>query len=300
MGARLRLSRTILSSEFSFRTGCGQGTMMHDIPFVSSVFHPTDFSDASEQAFAHALAIAVSSRARLDIMHAGGSLMEDWEHFPAVRKTLERWGMLPQGSPRSAVSERLGVAVTKWEPGGSPARACLRAIKKVEPELVVLSTEGRTGVSRWLHPSIAERVAHRTHASTLFVPAGGQGIVSLDSGAISLGRILIPVADRPFANSAFALAEQLVGVCKEEVAITTLHVNGPMPAVPTRPATNVMWEQLSAQGDVVEEILLAADSADLIIMPTEGAHGVWDALRGSTTSRVLREAGCPVLAVPAG
>jgi nucleotide-binding universal stress UspA family protein len=34
-------------------------------------------------------------------------------------------------------------------------------------------------------------------------------------------------------------------------------------------------------------------------MATEGRHGFLDAVRGSTTERVLREAGCPVLAVPA-
>ena len=39
--------------------------------------------------------------------------------------------------------------------------------------------------------------------------------------------------------------------------------------------------------------------ANLIVMPTEGRHGVFDALRGSTTERVLRRVRCPVLAVPA-
>ena len=34
-------------------------------------------------------------------------------------------------------------------------------------------------------------------------------------------------------------------------------------------------------------------------MATEGRHGVVDALRGSVTERVVRDAPCPVLAVPA-
>jgi nucleotide-binding universal stress UspA family protein len=33
-------------------------------------------------------------------------------------------------------------------------------------------------------------------------------------------------------------------------------------------------------------------------MPTAGHHGVLDALRGSTTERVIRHAPCPVLALP--
>jgi nucleotide-binding universal stress UspA family protein len=52
----------------------------------------------------------------------------------------------------------------------------------------------------------------------------------------------------------------------------------------------------------VDEIVAAADTwaADLIVMATAGHSGVLDALRGSTTERVLRRARCPVLAVPAG
>ena len=37
--------------------------------------------------------------------------------------------------------------------------------------------------------------------------------------------------------------------------------------------------------------------ADLVVMPTEGRNGVFDALRGSATERVLRRLRCPLLAV---
>ena len=39
--------------------------------------------------------------------------------------------------------------------------------------------------------------------------------------------------------------------------------------------------------------------ADLIVMPTAGRAGVFEVLRGGTTERVLRQARCPLLAVPA-
>jgi nucleotide-binding universal stress UspA family protein len=38
---------------------------------------------------------------------------------------------------------------------------------------------------------------------------------------------------------------------------------------------------------------------DFIGMPTAGHHGVLDALRGSTTERVIRHAPCPVFALSA-
>ena len=42
------------------------------IPFVKSIFHPSDFSKASELAFVHALAIALVRQTELVIMHARG------------------------------------------------------------------------------------------------------------------------------------------------------------------------------------------------------------------------------------
>ena len=52
-------------------------------------------------------------------------------------------------------------------------------------------------------------------------------------------------------------------------------------------------------GNVVQTIVDAAVEydVDLICMPTAGHHGVLDALRGSTTERVLREAPRPLLAI---
>jgi nucleotide-binding universal stress UspA family protein len=38
--------------------------------------------------------------------------------------------------------------------------------------------------------------------------------------------------------------------------------------------------------------------ADLIAMPTAGRHGLLDAMRGSTTARVLDDARWPLVAAP--
>ena len=53
-------------------------------------------------------------------------------------------------------------------------------------------------------------------------------------------------------------------------------------------------------GNVVQAIVDAAIEldVDVIGMPTAGHHGVLDALRGSTTERVIRHAPCPVFALP--
>jgi nucleotide-binding universal stress UspA family protein len=61
------------------------------------------------------------------------------------------------------------------------------------------------------------------------------------------------------------------------------------------------WRQVTRPGNVEQQILETAHEcrADLIAMTTEGHQGFLDALRGSTTERVVRNSLCPVLAVPA-
>jgi len=79
---------------------------------VESIFHPSDFSEASEIAFVHALKIALVAKAKLSILHVNASSNAEWQECPGVRETLERWNLIPKGSPRSAVGQ-LGIEVEK-------------------------------------------------------------------------------------------------------------------------------------------------------------------------------------------
>ena len=75
-----------------------------------------------------------------------------------------------------------------------------------------------------------------------------------------------------------------------------LHVG---PSIPTN-ANELEGTIEVREGPVVETIISVAGEIDanIIVMPTAGHRGLLDALRGSVTERVLREAPCPVLAVP--
>src|SRR5512145_199679 len=86
--------------------------MAYDTPILDSILHPSDFSEASEVAFAHALKAALIAGARLTLFHVSPDMRGEWSDFPGVRQTLERWGLLPPGSPRSAVPA-LGIDVRK-------------------------------------------------------------------------------------------------------------------------------------------------------------------------------------------
>jgi nucleotide-binding universal stress UspA family protein len=273
--------------------------------FVSSVFHPTDFSDGSHLAFAHALAIALLRETELTILHAGRDFLgeDEWAKFPAVRRTLESWGCLEPGSPRSAVLEQLNVLVKKVNlRGRRPAAAIHRYVTEHDVDLIVLATESRGGLPGWLQPSVAERVARETKLMTLFVPAGGRGFVNPRDGRISLSRILVPVALDPSAQSAVAYAARVAQFADEPVELVLLHVGeGAMPALDQPADPQLRFREERRSGGVIDEIERAATemAVDLIAMTTDGRDGFLGVVgRSSHTEQVVRRAPCPVLAVP--
>lgn len=255
-------------------------------------------------AFAHALAIALLRPTQFTLLHAHSpGAAPNWRQTPSVRRTLESWGLLEPGSPRSAVFQRLAIDVRKVELGGlDPLRAILKYQETHTPDLLVLGTEGRDGLPRWLNPSFAEQLSRRSETLTLFVPNQGRGFVSLPTGQIHLSHILIPVDRDPHPGAALTYAMRAAGLSEAPVQISLVHVGDPhfsWPPIPQQP--HITWSTESRQGEVVDQILTVAQAlpADLIIMTTQGHHGIWDALRGSTTEQVLRQSLCPLLAVPA-
>ena len=279
-----------------------------DLPFVNSVFHPSDFSEASMNAFAHALALALIRQTQFTILHSGRDFLgeDEWTKFPPVRKTLERWGLLEPGSPRSAVFEELQVRIRKVNLRSlTPLGASLDYLEKHPTDLIVLATEGRDGLPRLLRPSAAERLARRSETSTLFVPNSARGFVSFEDGSINFRRVLVPVDRRPDPAAPIVYATRGASVfgCGDPAQILLLHVGdeseAPRVSVPASDSYSV--KSLQRSGEVVDEIIRVAEEyeVDLIAMATQGRDGILDALRGTVTEQVLRRSPCPLLAVPA-
>ena len=276
------------------------------VPFVHSVVHPTDFSDGSDAAFAHALAIALIRRGELTLLHGGSEPANDgeWSRFPPVRKTLERWGVIEPGVERAELSDKVSLGVRKVDARGpTPLAAVDRYLEEHAADLLVLGTEGREGLARFLRPSAAQRLARRAGTRTLFVPAGIGGFVEPEDGSITLRRIVVPVDQRPDPTPAVIVASRAAAALSAEpVDVTLLHVgDGDAPPIKTPETASCRWHTLQRWGDPAREILAACEElgADLVVMATEGREGIVDALRGSVTEQVVRNARSPVLAVPA-
>jgi nucleotide-binding universal stress UspA family protein len=186
-----------------------------------------------------------------------------------------------------------------------PALAVAEHLHHEPADLLVVATEGREGVARWMRGSIAEAMARWSQTMTLFVPNDApRNVVALADGNLTLENVLIPVDRTPDPTAAVEFARRAAAVISDEKAtITLLHVGeeAVLAGISAEDGPRWTFARLQRGGDPVDEIASVAEHvrADLIVMPTEGRHGVFDALRGSTTERVLRRVRCPLLAVPA-
>lgn len=263
---------------------------------AAPIIHPTDFSDLSHNAFAHALRISIAVKSKLYVAHiARRSNIKEWQSFPHIRQTLARWGLLDASSSTAAIFEQLGVEVAKVEiDAHDPVRGLARFLSSHPSELMVLATHGRGGMPRWVQPSVAEAMSRRARTQTLFIPGERAGFVDFESGKLHLERILIPVDHSPAPTPAIAAIGRFCQTLGARPTIRLLHVGARPP-----PRFDKLPVDLR-DGDVVETVLqVAADmKANMIGMATAGHQGMLDAIRGSTTERVLRQAPCPVLAIP--
>lgn len=271
---------------------------------IASIFHPSDFSSASEIAFVHALKIALVTRARLHMLHVDREHDADWSDFPGVRTTLARWGLLPPDSPRRAVL-KLGIDVEKVIASGSrPVSACLDFLATHPADLIVLAVRQLEGRTRWLESRVGEPIARKVGEMTLLLPYGVQGFVSREDGSVSLRNFLVPVAAQPSGEPAVAAVLRMIEALRlPSGVVKVLHVgrSGQAPSIHMPANALWSWEYIVTEGKPEEVIPDCADTmnADLIVMTTEGRQGFLDALRGSTSERVLSKSPCPVLCLPA-
>lgn len=114
----------------------------------------TDFSDQGEAAIRTALAYGAALGARVHVLHVSWPLERD------VTGLLQRY----------AESAPPGVSVVTATAGGDPARQIVKYATRHGIDLIVLGAHGRSGVSRVLLGSVAERVARTAPCPVLSVP----------------------------------------------------------------------------------------------------------------------------------
>ena len=271
---------------------------------VKSIFHPTDLSRSSEVAFVHALKFSLIADTKLNILHISPRQSElDWSNFPHIRRTLAMWDT-SSALNSDDNSDEIGFHVQRVIGSHEdPVASILNFLESNPTDLIVLATSQRKGADGWLTKSISEPIARRSGEMTLFIPKGIKGFISPENGNIKLHRILIPIDHIPNPQIAIETAYFIAGFLGcSSCHFILVHVsdNQKFPNVKIPQHDSWTWEKIHCSGDIVKEIIRIGGlySVDLIVMSTQGHKGFLDVLMGSTTERVLRKSGYPLLAVP--
>jgi nucleotide-binding universal stress UspA family protein len=193
---------------------------------------------------------------------------------------------------------------------GPTADAVLDAAHAEKGTMVALATHGRTGLSRWMLGSVAEKIVRASDLPVLllhsFRPDEKGGPVPVGDGLTPFRRIIVPMDGSKNAEAVLAAVEPFAKLFESELLIVSVAPAGEPEAGPELEATAARLSKsglksrvLRLEGDPAGRILDAAEaeSADLIAMTTHGRSGISRWILGSVTERVLRASATPLLIV---
>ena len=136
------------------------------------VLLPLDGSALAEQALPHAIAQASHFQAELILLkvvepfaHARGMSLSDLEQ---IRQQAHTWAREYLESLAAGIQEQ-GVLVQKVTIDGRPHTGIAEYAESNRVDLIVMSTRGQSGLSRWLMGSVADRVVRGATVPVLLV-----------------------------------------------------------------------------------------------------------------------------------
>jgi nucleotide-binding universal stress UspA family protein len=272
---------------------------------IQRILVPLDMGPGSERVFAHALKLALCTGASLSAVHVAldPDKLAPWTRLPGALELLLRWGVLPPGATEVEV-EALGLHIARdARVDPDPEQSIVGAVIETLPNILVVGTSARTGLERLRHGSVAEAVARRSGAITLFLPQATPGFVDMDSGRAEVRTVIFPVGGPPtgLQHAVDVLGAFLDVLDITDTRVVLVHVGDePQPELEVAAREGWQWSLDRRQGEVVEGVLAAIEQLrpELVVMATRGHDSLLDTLRGSKTEQVLRRAGCAVLAVP--
>lgn len=277
---------------------------------------PLDGSEVSEKALEPAAGLARRHGGELLLLRAlapevptsqGGALASlallwKQQEQAGAREYLDRLTLRVQAPHVRALS-----------PIGPVACAIAETARREHCDLLVMTSHGRDGMSRWLLGSVAETTLRHSNCPVLLLRPHSE------TAADGLFRnVLVPIDGSPASE---AVLQRIVPFLAPEGKVTVLQASGlsekdqyfvPDPAL-LQEALREMRARLeplsvpgfevhhqAVHGLPVQSILERAAEleCDLVAMSTHGRGGWKHLLLGSVMERVARRCPCPVLAFP--
>ena len=272
----------------------------------ATIVHPTDFSPGGASALAHALAMTLASKSQLCLLQVReneDAFFSPTQGLRQVRDLLVRWGRLRKDAPYDHWASERDLRVSNMSIAASNARTGILEFLEDRPcDLVVLATYDNKAPALWRDVSVPRSVLRQALIMSLFLREGGRGFIDRNTGALRLKKLLMPIDGVVNPIGAIRRVLRMRKLVSSDVAIQLFHVGDHVPAVADEHGRPLTMPIIVRQGRVVDLILKAAGdlNVDAIAMPTAGRHGLLDAVRGSTTARILDDGRWPLLAVPIG
>ena len=202
---------------------------------------------------------------------------------------------------------------------GPVAATLIDHVRSRKADVVVMTTHGRAGLSRFFLGSVADRLVRELHCPILLLPpespqvpepgAAARILIPLDGSALAasvLGRaaavlpdaalelvrvVVLPATPLP-PDAAWGIPSEILD---EELSLATHYLEDVAATLRARGwvvHTRVLshWSPAAAIADYAEE-----RHCDLIALATRGESGLQRALLGSVADKVIRSARLPVL-----
>lgn len=193
---------------------------------------------------------------------------------------------------------------------GNPAQAIIEEAKDFH--MIVMSTHGRTGFSRFFLGSVAEKVLRMAHLPVL--------IVNEEREITTINRILLTTDFSDHSKEAFSYAKEIA--LKARAKLELINVFAYDPEQDNDPDKSkielrkqrlkvLAKEELHELNDLIStNVIVSTDTPheailnynlnnphDLIVMSTVGRTGIDYLMMGSTTANVVRHVKSPVLSI---
>jgi nucleotide-binding universal stress UspA family protein len=296
------------------------------------VLVPLDGSSFSEQILPYArfaaesLKIPVELLGVVDIAALATSLSAEGARYlnNLVLEGVRRSDEYLKGIARTFSGVSVKCSVEK----GKPEEVIVEKAASDKGTLIAMATHGRSGMSRWLLGSVAEKVLRSTTNPLLLVRAGEGGTAE---AKVKIESIIVPLDTSSLAESVLPDVIDLAKALNLHVVITYAfaiplsayygagdHYSsdyGKLLAQLRDHARNYLEEkvmELKQQGlEKVSSVLLEGSAAEEIIalvrgqsysilaMCTHGRSGIKRWVLGSVTEKVVRHSGDPVLVIRA-
>jgi nucleotide-binding universal stress UspA family protein len=302
---------------------------------IRKVLVPTDFSEASLEAIKFALPILKSFNAELHLVHVAPQdyPLSSLAALPMILPALEMARDVQHHLRKAAVRHSLPFQRENMHAlRGRPSEQICQLARKINVDLIVMSTRGHTGLKHLTLGSTTERVVRYSPCPVLIVrqvnPAeNGNGSCKTPHVALHIRKILVPVDFSDCSRQGVEYAKRLAKQFRATLVLLhsvyfQYHVTSDEYArydypllvqeadkaaqqqmrelVHATESDGIKVESLLKTGHVGEQICDQArfHDADLIVTSTHGWTGFKHVLLGSTAEYVVNHARCPVLVVP--